>query len=264
MIYADNAATTRISNVALEKMLPFLQGQYGNASSQHSLGVKARRAIEQARRQVATAIGAEASEIVFTSGGSESNSWVISSVSKGHIITSSIEHHSVLGACHSLEHKGIELTYLPVDSKGRVSLNSIKGAIRPDTKLVSIMLANNEIGTIQPIADIGQYLREHNILFHTDAVQAIGHIPVKVNELFVDFLTGSAHKFNGAKGTGILYKRSGIPFPQMVYGGNQENSLRSGTENVAGIVATGYALEESILDMQVMSQNLETYVKKND
>jgi len=203
MIYADNAATTKVSDSVLEKMLPFLQDQYGNASSQYSLGVKAKRAVEQARRQVAVAIGAEPSEIVFTSGGSEGNSWVISSVTKGHVITSSIEHHSVLNSCHALERKGINVTYLPVDSKGRISMNSLKEAIRSDTELVSIMLANNEIGTIQPLAEIGEYLRGCNILFHilfhTDAVQAVGHIPVIIKEIGVDFLTASSHKFNGAK-----------------------------------------------------------------
>lgn len=261
MIYADNAATTKISASVLEKMLPFLQEQYGNASSQCSLGIKAKCAVEQARQQVAVAIGAEPSEIVFTSGGSESNSWVLSSVSSGHVITSSIEHHSVLDACHSLVSKGIDVTYLPVDSKGSVSLDSIKEAIRSDTKLVSIMLANNEIGTIQPIAEIGEYLRERKILFHTDAVQAVGHIPVIVNELGVDFLTASSHKFNGAKGTGVLYKRNGISLPPLIFGGEQERGARAGTENVAGIVAAGYAIGESVNDMAAMADKLSAFVR---
>jgi cysteine desulfurase len=261
VIYADNAATTKVSDSVLEKMLPFLQEQYGNASSQYSLGVKAKRAVEQARQQVAVAIGAEPSEIVFTSGGSESNSWVISSVSKGHVITSSIEHHSVLNSCHSLERKGIDVTYLPVDSKGRVSLNSIKEAIRSDTKLISIMLANNEIGTIQPIAEIGEYLRGRSILFHTDAVQAVGHIPVIVKELGVDFLTASSHKFNGAKGTGILYKRNGASLPPLIFGGEQERGVRAGTENIAGIVAAGYAITESVTDMIPMAEKLSAFVQ---
>jgi cysteine desulfurase len=265
VIYADNAATTKISNIAFIKMLPFLQEQYGNASGQYSLGTKAKRAIEHARTQVAVAIGASLNDIIFTSGGSESNSWVLSSVlfgdKGGHVITSAIEHHSVLHACLALEKKGIDVTYLPVDRVGRVSLDSLKAAIRPDTKLVSIMLANNEIGTIQPIAEIGCYLRGQNILSHTDAVQAVGHIPVNVNELCVDFLTASAHKFNGAKGTGILYKRSGLSLPQMIFGGDQEYCLRSGTENVAGVVAAGYALEESISDMMATDEKLATFVK---
>lgn len=261
MIYADNAATTRISDSVFEKMLPFLKEQYGNASSQYSFGTKAKYAIEEARQKVAVAIAAEPAEIVFTSGGSESNSWVLSSISNGHVITSSIEHHSVLDACHSLEHKGVEVTYLPVDGKGRISLDSIKEAIRSDTKLVSIMLANNEIGTIQPIAEVGKYLRERGILFHTDAVQAVGHIPVVVNNLGVDFLTASSHKFNGAKGTGILFKRKDVSLPPMIFGGEQEHGARAGTENVAGIVAAGYAIEESVTDMTVKADKLSAFVQ---
>lgn len=267
LIYADNAATTRISDKAFEKMLPFLQEQYGNASSQYSLGVTAKRAIKQAREQIAVAIGASPNDIIFTSGGSESNSWVLSRVAelfggeRVHIITSVIEHHSVLSSCRVLERKGIDVTYLPVDKVGCVSIDNLKAAIRPDTKLVSIMFANNEIGTIQPISELGHYLRIHNILFHTDAVQAVGHIPVDVNNLYVDFLTASAHKFNGAKGTGILYKRSGISLPQMVFGGDQEHKLRSGTENVAGIVAAGYALDENVSDMVATAERLDTFVK---
>jgi cysteine desulfurase len=261
LIYADNAATTKISESVLEKMLPFLQEQYGNASSQYSLGINAKCAVDQARQQVAAAIGAEPSEIVFTSGGSESNSWVLSSVSNGHVITSSIEHHSVLDACHSLERMGVEVTYLSVDGMGRVSLDSIKKAIRSDTKLVSIMLANNEIGTIQPIAAIGEYLRERSILFHTDAVQAVGKIPVIVKELGVDFLTASCHKFNGAKGTGILYKRNGVSLPPLIFGGEQEFGTRAGTENVAGIVAAGYAIGESVTNMTAMADKLLAFVQ---
>lgn len=261
MIYADNAATTKLSDSVFKKMLPFLQEQYGNASSQYSLGVKAKRAIEQARQRIAMAIGAETSEIIFTSGGSESNSWVLSSVRNGHVITSSIEHHSVLNSCRSLESKGIDVTYLPVDGKGRVSLGSIKEAIRADTKLVSIMLANNEIGTIQPITEIGEYLRERRILFHTDAVQAVGHLPVNVKELGVDFLTASSHKFNGAKGTGILFKRNGNYLPPLVFGGAQEFGVRGGTENIAGIVAAGYAMSESVADMTAMTNKLSAFVQ---
>lgn len=267
MIYADNAATTRMSDSVLEKMIPFLKEQYGNASSQYSLGSTAKRAVDHAREQVAVSIGASPNDIIFTSGGSESNSWVFSSISKlfddesTHVITSTIEHHSVLRACRALEQEGVDVTYLPVDRTGRISLVSLKAAIRPDTKLVSIMLANNEIGTIQSISEIGNYLHEKNILFHTDAVQAVGHIPVNVKELCVDFLTASAHKFNGPKGTGILYKRSDIALPQMVFGGDQELGMRAGTENVAGIVATGYALEESVTDMEHTARRLDHLVK---
>ena len=267
MIYADNAATTRVSEAAFEKMLPFLREQYGNASSRYSIGVKARRAIAKTRSQVVTAIGAELSEIIFTSGGSEGNSWVIQGVVKLfndrniHIITSSIEHHSVLNACREAETRGISVTYLPVDRMGRISVSDVVSAIRPNTKLVSIMLANNEIGTIQQIDGIGKYLREKGILFHTDAVQAVGHIPINVKDLQLDFLTASAHKFNGPKGTGFLYKRSGIELPKLIFGGKQEHGQRAGTENVAGIIAMGYALEENVADMSSMSEKLTSLAK---
>ncbi len=267
MIYADNAATTRISDSVLEKMLPFLCEQYGNASSQYSLGAKAKRYIEQARKQVAAAIGAEPPEITFTSGGSEGNSWVLRCLADTyrnepmHIVTTAIEHHSVLNACHSLEQTGIEVTYLPVDKTGRVSVDNVKAAIKPHTKLVSIMLANNEIGTIQPIEEIGRLLKGESILFHTDAVQAVGHIPVNVRDLQVDFLTASAHKFNGAKGTGILFKRSGLDLSPLVFGGKQERGLRAGTENVAGIVAAGYAIEESVGEIAYTAKRLKAMVE---
>lgn len=266
MIYADNAATTQISDRAFEQMLPFLREQYGNASSQYSLGVKSKRAIEQARRQVATAINAEPAEITFTSGGSESNSWVLRCIAETyrnepmHIITSAIEHHSVLNACRALEQNGIEVSFLPVDNRGRVSVENVKTAIKPNTKFVSIILANNEIGTIQPIAEIGQLLKGRGILFHTDAVQAVGHIPVNVNDMQIAFLTASAHKFNGAKGVGILYKRAGLEISPMVFGGEQEHGLRAGTENVAGIVSAGYAIEENVSEMDVTSKRLKAMV----
>jgi cysteine desulfurase len=247
-------------------MLPFLREQYGNASSQYSLGINAKRAIEQAREQVAVAIGAETSEIFFTSGGSEGDSWVIQDIARRfgaeqtHVITSSIEHHSVLNACRALESQGGSVTYLPVDSLGRASVKDVSSAIRTNTKLVSVMLANNEIGTIQPIAEIGKCLRTRGILFHTDAVQAIGHIPVNVKDLRVDFLTASAHKFNGGKGTGFLYRCSGVKLSPIIFGGEQEYGARAGTENVAGIVALGYALEESVADMSMMSEKLTLLV----
>ncbi len=268
MIYADNAATTRISDRALEKMMPFLREQYGNASSQYSLGAKAKRAIEKSRKQFAEAIGAEPSEIIFTSGGSEANSWLLQCIANIycnepiHIITSAIEHHSVLNACHALKQSGVEISVLPVDNLGRVSIQNIKAAINSKTRLVSIMLANNEIGTIQPIEEIARLLQDKDILFHTDAVQAVGHIPVDVKSLNVDFLTASAHKFNGAKGTGILYKRSEVELPPLVFGGQQEHGLRAGTENVAGIVAAGYAIEESVSEMGERANLLRSMVKK--
>lgn len=267
MIYADNAATTRISDLAFEKMLPFLREQYGNASSQYSLGAKAKRAIEHARGQVAVAIGSEPFEITFTSSGSEANSWVLRCVADTccdepiHIITSAIEHASVLNVCRALKQSGVEVTVVPVDNVGRVSVENVKAAIKSDTKLVSIMLANNEIGTIQPIAEIGQFLQGQGILFHTDAVQAVGHIPVNVNDLQVDFLTASAHKFNGAKGTAILYKRAGVELSPLVFGGEQERGARAGTENIAGIVAAGYALEESVGEMAENAKRLKEMVE---
>jgi len=268
MIYADNAATTPISERAFEQMLPFLREQYGNASSQYSFGAKSKRAVEHARKQVAAAIGAEPPEITFTSGGSEANSWVLRCVAETyrneliHIITSSIEHHSVLNACRALEQAGgVEVTFLPVDATGQVSLEDLKVAIKHNTKLVSIMLANNEIGTIQPINQIGAFLKGQNILFHTDAVQAVGHISVDVDDLRVDFLTASAHKFNGAKGTGILYKRSGLNLPPLVFGGEQERGLRAGTENVAGIVSAGFAIEESVSEMAEEAKRLRSLVE---
>ena len=251
MIYADNAATTRITDSVLEKMLSFLKEQYGNPSSQYSLGTKSKRAIEFARNQVSKAIGAKSEEIIFTSGGSEANNWVFQSISNiypkepVHIITSAVEHHSVLNSCHELERRGVDVTYIPVNQDGLISVADVAEAIKPQTKLVSIMYANNEIGTIQPIAEVGNLLKNKGILFHTDAVQAVGHIPVDVSELNVDYLTASAHKFNGAKGTGILYKRTGIDLLPIIFGGSQEHKLRAGTENVAGIVAAGYAIEES-------------------
>ena len=266
MIYVDNAATTKISDSVFEKMLPFLRDQYGNASSQYSLGVKAKRAIEQARKRVATAINAEPIEIIFTSSGSETNSWVLQSLADSyrgesvHIITSSIEHPSILNTCQALEKNNIEVTYLPVDSQGRVSSDDVIMALKPATKLVSIMLANNEVGTIQPIKEIGRILRDREIFFHTDAVQAIGHIPVDVRDMQVDLLTASAHKFNGPKGTGVLFKRSGLNLCPLVFGGEQEQCLRAGTENVAGIVATGYAIEESVADMLSISEYLRSLV----
>ena len=267
MIYADNAATTRISERAFEQMLPFLREQYGNASSQYSLGARAKRAVEHSRKQVARAIGAEPAEITFTSGGSETNSWVLGSMADiyrtetVHVITSAIEHNSVLNACRALERKDVEMTFLPVDAMGLISVDLLKAAIRPNTKLVSIMLANNEVGTIQPISEMGQFLKERGILLHTDAVQAVGHIPVDVNDLHVDFLTASAHKFNGAKGVGILYKRLGRELQPLVFGGEQERGLRSGTENVAGIVSAGYAIEESVSEMDDTAKRLRAMVE---
>ena len=266
MIYADNAATTKISDSVFEKMLPFLRDEYGNASSQYSLGTNSKRAIENARKQIANVIGAAPAEITFTSGGSEANSWVLRNVVDAyrsrpiHIITSAVEHHSVLNICRTLEKVGIEITYLPVNSRGQISLIDVEAAIKSNTKLVSIMCANNEVGTLQPISEIGVLLKNKNILFHTDAVQAVGHIPVDVADLSVDFLTASAHKYNGAKGTGFLFKRSGIVLSPMIFGGEQEKRLRAGTENTAGIVSAGYALEESAAVIPDEAKRLQSMV----
>ena len=251
MIYADNAATTRISESAYEKMLPYFREEYGNASSHYTLGMNAKRAVEHARIQISESISAKSDEIYFTSGGTEANTWVLRGIADTyrresiHIITSAIEHPSVLNTCRALEDMGVDVTYVPVSVLGCVAVESVITAIKPSTKLVSIMMANNEIGTIQPIAEIGCILQKRGILFHTDAVQAVGHIPVDVNALHLDYLTASAHKFHGTKGTGILYKRSGVDLPSLLYGGGQERESRAGTENITGIVAAGYALEES-------------------
>lgn len=267
MIYADNAATTKISDSVFEKMLPFLREQYGNASSQYSLGVKAKRAVEKARKQVATAIGANDNEITFTSSGSEANSWVLQGVAEYfkdesvHMITSAIEHDSILNACRALEREGIAITCLPTNRNGVIDVETLKTAIRPNTRLVSVMYANNEIGTLQPINEIGAFLRDKSIWFHTDAVQAVGHIPLDINDLNIDFLTASAHKFNGPKGVGFLYKKEYIEIPKLIFGGGQERGKRGGTENVAGIIALGYALEESIAEMLSVNERLSMLVQ---
>jgi cysteine desulfurase len=255
MIYADNAATTKLDEKVLSAMLPYLQDLYGNASSNYTLGHKSRSAVEQARSLVSSAIGAEAKEIFFTSGGSESDNWAIRGTAlsrreKGnHIITTRIEHPAVLNTCVFLEKYGFEITYLPVDRFGRVNPRDIATAIRSTTILVSIMLVNNEVGTIQPIREIGMIAKSAGILLHTDAVQAIGHIPVDVGNLGVDLLSASAHKFHGPKGTGFLYIKANTGLSRLIFGGHQENGMRAGTENVAGIVGTGEAIELCSLDL---------------
>ncbi len=249
VIYMDNAATTATRPEVLEAMLPFFTEHYGNPSSIHGVGRDARRAVEAARRRVAAAIGAEPREIYFTAGGSESDNWAIrcaaaANEKKGrHIITSAIEHHAVLHTCEHLEKQGFEVTYLPVDGDGRVSPEDVQSAIRPDTVLISIMAANNEIGTLQPIAEIGEIARAAGVLFHTDAVQAVGAVPVDVNEWKADMLSLSAHKFHGPKGVGALYIRKGVKIGNLIFGGAQERGLRAGTENLPGIVGLGKAVE---------------------
>ena len=260
IIYMDNAATTAVRGEVLDAMLPYFTLNYGNPSSIHSIGRDAKRAVESARKQVAAAIGAQPQEVYFTSGGSESDNWALRSIAemlekKGkHIITSAIEHHAVLHTCEYLEKKrGYRVTYLPVDDTGRVNPEDVKNAITPDTVLISIMAANNEIGTLQPVAEIGRIAHEAGVLFHTDAVQAVGAIPVDVNAWNVDLLSLSAHKFHGPKGVGALYVRKGVRISNLIYGGAQERTLRAGTENLASIVGLGKAIELAVADMPVES-----------
>lgn len=259
MIYLDNAATTRTAPEAVEAMLPFLTENYGNPSAIYSLGSGAKKAVNQAKRTIAGAIGARPEEIYFTAGGTEADNWALKAAaeayeSKGrHIITTKIEHHAVLRTCEWLEKKGFEVTYLGVDREGLVDLEELKAAIRPDTILISVMFANNEIGTIEPIAEIGAIAREHGILFHTDAVQAFGHVPVNVEELKVDMLSASGHKFGGPKGVGFLYIRSGLKLRSFIHGGAQERNRRAGTENVPGIAGMEAAVVRALRIMEEKS-----------
>ena len=248
-IYFDNAATTRVRDEVFEAMTPFLREAYGNASGVYRIAREAKNAIEQAREQVAAAIGAKPSEIFFTGSGTEASNWAIISAAmsrkeKGnHIITSAIEHHAVLHSCKYLENNGFDVTYLPVDRWGMINLDDLRAAIRPETILVTIMYANNEIGTVQPVAEIGSLAGNNDIVFHTDAVQAVGHLPVNVVRDCIDMLALSAHKIHGPKGVGALYVRSGVKLPSFIHGGAQEKGRRAGTENVAGIVALGAAAQ---------------------
>lgn len=255
-VYADNAATTRVSERALSAALPYFTEQYGNASSIYMLGQNAAKAILKARKQVADAIGAKTNEVYFTSGGSESDNWAIKGVAevgekkgKKHIITTAFEHHAVLHTCQYLEKHGFEVTYLPVLDKGLVTAEQVRDAIREDTCLVTIMFANNEIGTIQPIGEIGKVCREKGVIFHTDAVQAVGNVPIDVKELNIDMLSLSGHKIHAPKGVGALYIRAGISIPNLIFGGAQERSKRAGTENVPSIVALGEAITAATEDI---------------
>ena len=249
-IYADNAATTAVSEEVLEAMLPYFRTAYGNASSIYKLGRDAQRDIEAAREKVAAALGAKPSEIFFTSCGSESDNWAIKGTAdalgkkgKKHIITSVFEHHAVLHTCEYLEKHGYEVTYVPVNDKGLIDPEDIRKAIREDTALVTIMFANNEIGTIQPIAEIAAICHERNVLFHTDAVQAVGHVDIDVKAMGIDMLSLSGHKIHAQKGIGALYIRRGINLPNLIHGGGQERGKRAGTENVPAIVGLGTAIE---------------------
>ena len=248
-IYADNAATTAVSKEVLDAMIPYFCEKYGNPSSIYSIGREAYSAVDDARQKAAKALGCNPEEIYFTSGGSEADNWAIRGAAltnkkKGkHIISAEFEHHAVLHTLKALEKEGYEVTYLKSNGNGIINLEDLKAAIRPDTILVTIMYANNEIGTIQPISQIGKICRDKGIVFHTDAVQAIGHIEINVKDQFIDLLSLSAHKFNGPKGVGALYIRKGIRLPNLIEGGAQEKGKRAGTENVAGIVGLGKAIE---------------------
>ncbi len=252
-IYADNAATTKMSRAAVEAMTPYLCECYGNPSSLYALGQRAKDAVEAAREKIARLIGAEAREITFTSGGSEADNQAILSAAavgakagKRHIVSDAIEHHAVLHTLKKLEREGFEVTLLPVTPAGIVEPSAVEGAIREDTCLVTVMAANNEIGTIQPIEEIGEICRRRGVPFHTDAVQAVGHIPLDVRTIGCDLLSASAHKFHGPKGVGFLYARRGAKLVSLIEGGAQERNKRAGTENVAGIVAMAAALEEAV------------------
>lgn len=254
-IYLDNAATTKTRPEVVEAMLPYFTEYYGNPSSVYEFATPSKKAIAEARETIAKSLGAKTNEIYFTAGGSESDNWAIKATaeayeSKGkHIITSKIEHHAVLHTCEYLEKRGFEITYLDVDENGTVKLDELKKAIRPDTILISIMFANNEIGTIQPIKDIGEIAKEHGIIFHTDAVQAYAHVPINVDEYHIDMLSVSGHKFNGPKGIGFLYIRTGLKLRSFIHGGSQERKRRGGTENVPGIVGMGKAVEIAMANL---------------
>ena len=269
IIYLDNAATTKTAKEAVDAMLPFFTEHYGNASSIYSLGAESKKAMTQAREIIAESIGATPAEIYFTAGGSESDNWALVATaeayaSKGkHIITSRIEHHAILHTCDYLKTRGYEITYVDVDENGVIKLDELKKAIRSDTILISVMFANNEIGTIQPIKEIGEIAKEHGILFHTDAVQAYGHVPINVDEDHIDMLSTSGHKINGPKGIGFLYIRKGVKIRSFIHGGQQERSRRAGTENIPGIVGYGAAVKkafESLTERMNKETRLRDYL----
>ena len=266
-VYLDNAATTALSPKVLEQMMPYLTTIYGNPSSPHSFGQEARKGVDHARDQVAKALNALPEEIIFTGCGTESDNTVLFGVAEryakkgNHIITTNVEHHAILHTCEALEKRGVEVTYLPVDENGMVTAEQVANAITDKTILVSIMFANNEVGTIMPIAEIGKVCRERGVLFHTDAVQAVGHVPIDVKAMNIDMLSLSAHKFHGPKGVGALYMKKGIRLPSYVMGGAQERNRRAGTENVAGIVGLGAAIA---LATQTLEESAARMTKLRD
>ena len=256
MIYLDNAATTKTAPEVVQAMLPYFSEYYGNPSSIYDFAGKSKEAITKGREQIAEVLGAKKEEIYFTAGGSEADNWALKATfeaykNKGnHIITTKIEHHAILHTCEYLEKRGAKITYLDVDENGVVDLDQLQKAITPETILISVMFANNEIGTIQPIKEIGMIAKEHNILFHTDAVQAFGQVPINVDELNIDMLSSSGHKINGPKGIGFLYIRKGVKIRSFVHGGAQERKRRAGTENVPGIVGYGVAAKRAADSME--------------
>ena len=267
MIYLDNAATTKTAPEVVDAMLPYFSEYYGNASTIYSLGAESKKAMDHARQTIADSLGAKPEEIYFTAGGSESDNWALKATaeayaSKGkHIITTKIEHHAILHTFEYLEKRGFEITSLNVDRDGLISLDELKAAIRPDTILISVMFANNEIGTIEPIAEIGEIAKEHGVLFHTDAVQAYAQVPINVDEMHIDMLSASGHKLNGPKGIGFLYIRKGVKIRSFVHGGAQERSRRAGTENIPGIVGLGAAVERA---MRIMDTKTRKEIELRD
>ena len=266
-IYLDNAATTKTRPEVVEAMLPYFTEKFGNPSSVYEFATQNKKAVDEARGNIAKALGADISEIYFTAGGSESDNWALKATAEAyeekgnHIITSKIEHHAILHTCEYLEKHGFEVTYVDVDENGVIKLDELKKAIRPTTILISVMFANNEIGTIQPIKEIGKIAKEHNILFHTDAVQAFGQLEINVNDMNIDMLSSSAHKLNGPKGIGFLYIRKGVKIRSFVHGGAQERQRRAGTENVPGIVGFGKAVE---IAMDTMKERQEKEIRLRD
>jgi len=256
LIYLDNAATTRTAPEVVEAMLPYFSEHYGNPSSVYSLAGESKKAVTEARESIAQILGTQTEEIYFTAGGSESDNWALKAVAEcyknkgNHIITTKIEHHAILHTAQWLEKHGIEVTYLDVDENGVVKLEELKKAIRPTTILISVMFANNEIGTVQPIKEIGEIAKENGILFHTDAVQAFGQLPINVDECHIDMLSASGHKLNGPKGIGFLYIRKGVKIRSFIHGGAQERKRRAGTENVPGIVGLGAAARRAAATME--------------